>query len=202
MRLVFVRESDLDRKGDDVMTTAIFSDGRPMSEQEFLDIGETSERIELFDGSLHVTPSATPYHQRISRRLANTFDSGANAVGLEVWEALNVRLRPGRVPIPDVVVASGIDEKNPIVDAAHVSLVCEITSPSNASTDKVLKMHYYATGGIPWYLLIDEQAGSMHLYRLVDSAYVEHAASKAGEILRLTEPVAVALDPAVLLPPL
>jgi len=200
MRLVFVRESDLDRKGDD-MTTAIFSDGRPMSEQEFLDIGQTPERIELFDGSLHVTPSATPEHQRISRRLANTFDHGANAVGLEVWEALNVRLRPGRVPIPDLVVASGIDEKNPIVDAADVSLVCEITSPSNASTDKVLKMHYYATGGIPWYLVIDVQARSMHLYRLVDSAYVEHAASKADEVLRMTDPFVATLDPAVLLPP-
>jgi Uma2 family endonuclease len=183
------------------MTTAIFSDGRPMSEAEFLDIGETPERIELFDGSLHVTPATTPQHQRISRRLANALDPGANAIGLEVWEAINVRLQPNRVPIPDIVITSGIDEENPVVDAADVHLVCEITSPSNASVDKVLKMHYYATGGIRWYLLVDVRARSLHLHRLVDGTYVEHAASKAGEILPLTEPVVATLDPAALLPP-
>jgi Uma2 family endonuclease len=200
MRLVFVRESDLDRKGDD-MTTAIFSDGRPMSEQEFLDIGETPERIELFDGSLHVTPSPTPRHQMISRRLANALDTGAQAADLQVLEAVNVRLASNRIPIPDLAVTSEIDLDELVIDAGDVRLVCEILSPSNPATDKVLKMHYYAAAGIAWYLLVDPRARSLHLYRLAENTYVEHAACKEGEILRLTDPFVATLDPAMLLPP-
>ena len=200
MRLVFVRESDLDRKGDD-MTTAIFSDGRPMSEQEFLNIGETPERIELFDGGLHVTPSPTPRHQMISRRLANALDAGAQAAGLQVLEAVNVRLAPSRIPIPDLAVTGDIDLDELVIDARDVHLVCEILSPSNQATDKVLKMHYYAAAGIAWYLLVDPSARSLHLYRLAGKGYVEHAAGKEGDALRLIEPFVATLDPAVLLPP-
>ncbi|GIF24553.1 Uma2 family endonuclease [Actinoplanes tereljensis] len=183
------------------MTTAIFSDGKPMSEAEFLAIGTTPERIELFDGSLHVTPAATPLHQKISRRLANSFDPGANAVGLAVWEAVNVRLNPSRIPIPDIAITTEIDEREVIVDSSAVRLVCEIISPANAATDRVLKMHYYATGGIPWYLLVDPDARTVLLYRLAHDTYVEEAVATVGDVLHLTEPIVATIDPAELLPP-
>jgi Uma2 family endonuclease len=183
------------------MTTAIFSDGRPMTEAEFLAIDETSERIELFDGSLHVTPGPNPRHQKISRRLANALDPGAEAAGLQVLEGVNVRLAPNRVPIPDVAITTDIDLDESIIDVTDVRLVCEITSPSNAATDKVLKMHYYAAAGIAWYLLVDPRARSLRLYRLVGNTYVEHAVSESGEVLRLTDPVPAVLDPEALLPP-
>jgi Uma2 family endonuclease len=182
-------------------TSAIFGRGLPMSEEEFLALGEAPERVELFDGSLFVTPAPTPRHQHLSRKLANALDSGAEAAGLHVLEAVNVRLRPGRMPIPDLVIAADIDFDELVVDAVSVRLVCEIISPSNASADKVLKMHYYAAAGIPWYLLVEQETGALHLYELAGSHYTEHSVTKPGETLQLTEPVTALLTPEMLLPP-
>ncbi|MGA5301674.1 Uma2 family endonuclease [Nucisporomicrobium flavum] len=183
------------------MTSAIFGDGLPMTEERFFALGETRERVELFDGSLYVTPAPTPRHQHISRKLANALDQGAVPVGLHVVEAVNVRLQPGRIPIPDIVVTEPIDFDQLVVDAEAVLLVCEIVSPSNASADKVLKMHYYAAAGIPWYLLVEQETGALHLYRLKGQHYAEHSVTPWGEVLHLEEPVRAAIATAELLPP-
>ena len=80
-------------------------------------------------------------------------------------------------------------------------LVCEIISPSNAATDKVLKMHYYAAAGIRWYLLVEQDTGTLRLFELSGDRYVEHSSAKVGETLELTTPVSVIIDPRDLLPP-
>jgi Uma2 family endonuclease len=181
------------------MTTA-FSHVWPWAEEEYLALGETSDRVELFDGSLYVTPAPTPQHQMISSELYVALRPGARQVGLYVVEGPNVRLRPGRIPIPDLIIAEGIDPLVPVVPADAVRFVCEIVSPSNASADKVLKMHYYAAAGIPWYLLVEHDTATLHLYRLDGDKYREHTIVEVGGTLRLTEPVVAEIDPAVLLP--
>jgi Uma2 family endonuclease len=182
------------------MTSAILDRGTPVTEEEFFALGETSKRVELFDGSLYMTPAPTPRHQVISRRLANLLDPGAGAAGLNVMEAINVRLQPGRIPIPDLVVTTDIDLDVLVVDAEAVLLVCEIVSPSNASTDKVLKMHYYAAAGIPWYLLVEQETQALHLYELSDGHYRERSVTKTGDVLHLTEPITASIAPENLLP--
>jgi Uma2 family endonuclease len=171
-----------------------------MAEDEFLAIGETPERIELFDGSLHVTPAPNLRHQVISHRLTNVLDDGAAAAGLRAMPAVNVRLRPDRIPIPDIVIATDVDLDELAVDASAVRLVCEIMSPSNSTTDKVLKKHYYAEAGIPWYLLVDPATGVLRLYQLSGTEYIEHSSAEPGAVLRLTEPVDVSIDPSELQP--
>lgn len=182
------------------MTTAMFGHGLPWTEAEYLAIGETPERVEFFDGSLFVTPAPTPRHQHVSRHLANALDAGADGARLHVHEAVNVRLRAGRIAIPDVVITSHLDFDEPVVDAGAVLLVCEIISPSNAAADKVLKMHYYAAAGIAWYLLVEQETGTLHLYRLAGEHYVEQSVTRPGEVLHLSEPVRVDLEPTSLLP--
>ncbi|WP_422771707.1 hypothetical protein ACN28C_00810 [Plantactinospora sp. WMMC1484] len=44
-------------------------------------------------------------------------------------------------------VTGDIDSDEPVVDGAAVRLVCETIPPADATTDKVLKMHYHATAG-------------------------------------------------------
>ncbi len=200
MGLEFVRESDPERAGA-AMTSAIFSDGRPMREDEFLALSDTPERVELFDGSLHVTPAPKPRHQHISAKLAMILDSAAEQAGMHVLQAVNVRLRPDRIPIPDLVVTTNINFDELVIDAAAVRLICEISSPSNAATDKVLKMHYYAAAGIPWYLLVDQQSATLHLYSLSGATYAEHAVATVDQELHLSDPVIATIRPTHLLPP-
>jgi Uma2 family endonuclease len=182
------------------MTAAIFGHGGPWTEEEYLALGETPERVELFDGSLYVTPAPTPRHQNISGELLVALRPAARAAGLHVLEAVNVRLKHGRIPIPDLVITSDIDFDELVIDAVAVKLVCEIISPSNASADRVLKMQFYAAAGIPWYLLVEQDTGALHLHRLSGAHYVEHSVTKPGAVLRLTEPVTADIDPERLLP--
>ena len=79
--------------------------------------------------------------------------------------------------------------------SAGDSLVCEIISPSNAATDKVLKMHYYAAARIEWYLLIEQETLTMYLYQRQGGRYVERSVTKAGEVLELSEPVRATIRP-------
>ena len=120
---------------------------------------------------------------------------------LHLMEAVNVRLKPGRILIPDLVIVGAIDVDDPVTEAPAVRLACEIISPGNAATDKMLKMHYYATAGIPWYLRVEQKTGVLRLHRLISRHYVEHAVTKPGETLSLTEPVNVTIDPAHLRAP-
>jgi len=112
---------------------------------------------------------------------------------LNVYPAVNVRLRPGRVPIPDLVITQTVPPDTLVVEARLLRLICEITS-TNAATDRVLKMHYYAVAGIPWYLLVDPDPLTLTLYRLDGDKYVEEASAGPGEQLRLTAPVAATLN--------
>ncbi|SCG79030.1 Uma2 family endonuclease [Micromonospora humi] len=182
------------------MTAAVFGHNGPWTEEEYLALGETQQRVELFDGSLHVTPAPTPRHQRIQRNLGNLLETAARRVGLELLETVNVRLRPGRIPIPDLVVTAPIDFDEPMVEARDVRLVCEVISPSNAATDKVLKMHYYAASGIEWYLVVEQEDGTLHLYRRQGRHYREVSVTKPGDVLELTEPVRATIRPEDLVP--
>ena len=169
----------------------------PWTEEEYFALGETNARVELFDGSLVVSPAPTAWHQKLSRRLANALEPAANEAGLEVYEAVNVRLRPGQIPIPDLVLAEPVDRETLVFEAQGVALICEITS-TNAAADRVTKMHYYAAAGIPRYLLVDPKPLRLSLYRLDGKTYVEEASAGPGERLLFTAPILAELDPASL----
>jgi Uma2 family endonuclease len=184
------------------VTAAVLGDrGLPWTEDDYLALGETKDRVELLDGALLVSPTPNPRHQHVSRRLANAIEPMAAKAGLDVYEAISVRLRTGRINIPDLSIVEPIDPEEPVVDVAAVRLVCEIVSPGNPAVDRILKMQLYAEAGIAWYLLVEPEPESvaLRLFRLDGDHYLVHAAALPGIPLEMTDPIAVTIDPEALL---
>ena len=117
-------------------------------------------------------------------------ESAAPTEDWEVYDGLNVRLWPGHIRIPDVVIArSGIDAVT--FDAVDVLLIGEVTSPGNFRYDRIVKHRDYATAGIRFYLRVDlengKEAVEATLFELVDGEYREAARSVDG-VLRTSAP--------------
>jgi Uma2 family endonuclease len=181
------------------MSVGLPSHAGPWSEDDYVALGETDQRIELLDGSLVMSPHASGRHQHVSRLLANHIAAAAPA-GLWVFEAVNVRLGPTGIFIPDVVVTH--QEPTTVFDVTQVVLVTEVVSPSSTSMDRVLKPHLYATAGIEWYLRVEldgEDAPLLHLHHLEGKTYAERSTLRAGTEGTLAGPFPVTLDPASLL---
>ena len=177
----------------------------PWTERDYLALGGTSNRIELFDGSLWVCPAPDRRHQQMSHLLGTALRQTTRAAGLRIVTAVTVRLSTDRLVVPDLVIAD-LGRLVPVVDSADVVLVAEITSPSSAAVDQVQKMHFYAAAGIKWYLLVepdtpDQESIRLRLYRLWGEHYVEHAAADHGETLTSGSPFPIELSTDDLLDP-
>ncbi len=184
------------------MTDVAINRGYPWTEEDYLSLGETLARVELVDGNLLVSAPPNAGHQIIRSHLLRAIHAPAATAGLCALSTVNLRLGLCRIYNPDFVLVGQIDFEGLVVDVSAVRLVGEIVSPLSASADRILKRHHYAEAAIPWYLLV-EQEPELRLRLLLHyegGHYVEHGVGRIGQPLRLTEPVTLDLDPAVLLP--
>jgi hypothetical protein len=175
------------------------------NEADYFALGETADRIELVDGTLLVAPVESPRHQRLAGALVAELHAPAAAVGLSAYRAVNVRLRPGRIVIPDLVVSDYADSDDLVVDASAVALVGEVVPAGEAAVERLFKAHLYAAAGIRWYLLAQlisptsVKVQLMRLVRLDGGIYVEHLTAAGGRRLGADSPFPFIIDTGALL---
>ena len=170
----------------------------PWTEEEFLALPD-DRRIELLDGGLLVSPGPGGRHQRMSSQLWHALGRAAPS-WLEVLEAINVRVRPDCILIPDLVVVTNPGLDLTVWDPADVAMIVEIVSPGSMAADRAIKPQLYAAAGIEHYLRIElgKPSPSSVAYRSQRDRYAEVASPAPGQLLRLAEPFPVELDLAAL----
>jgi Uma2 family endonuclease len=159
---------------------------------------EQCDGIEIVDGMIVVSPSASKRHNRLARILANALDAAAG----QDWNAdtdFDVRLQD--VPLtnrrPDVVVYRADTIDIAPTRPEHVLLVVEIVSPGSETTDRIVKLDQYARSGIPFYWRVELTAtGIPVVYSyLLDSASRRY---RDGEVftglVKATVPFSIDID--------
>lgn len=164
---------------------------------------DNTHHYELAEGRLLVSPRPSTAHQRALGNLFCQVDEQLPA-GLTALQAIEVVLDeqwPTTVRSPDLtVVPTAIMATEPVrCQAADVLLAAEVVWPGSRQVDHVAKMFEYAEAGIPDYWILDiDGPVTLTAYRLIDGDY-EIVGKGEGE-LSLTEPAAVRIDVAGLLP--
>ena len=161
-------------------------------------------RVELIDGQIVVSPTASRGHSNVVTELIDQLAE----VKQRQWERhtnLTVHIPVTRERlIPDLAVVPedvpGFDENELLAPA--VLLVGEVVSPHSRREDREVKPRAYAQAGVPLYLLIDRFANpsAVTLFRQPgEGGYGKRQVATAGEPLRLPKPFGIALDIARLL---
>jgi Uma2 family endonuclease len=122
-----------------------------VTEAEFLRLPETTEKIELIDGEVNVSPSPTYWHQEVLGRLVAALRHWASTQQrpILVGQApLDVRFAAGRILQPDAFVAF-IDlspaHEGPI---EQIPALCVEVLSQNRVYDRVTKRFIYAQAGV------------------------------------------------------
>lgn len=122
-----------------------------VSEAEFLLLPESTQRIELIDGEVILSPSPCYQHQEALRRLVVALSRWAEGQSRPVTiglAPLDVRFAKGRILQPDVFV---LFERIPAAQAGPIESVPELcveVLSSNRAHDRLTKRFAYAEAGV------------------------------------------------------
>ena len=163
--------------------------GTRMSLDEFLALGETDERLELFDGVLYIMSTPTKDHQFLMRWIARYFDDHIDAfeippaeIHLDITTILSAEL-PRAVEPDIVVILAGRDNIGGTIHVEGVpDIVVEILS-SDRNHDLVFKRRIYAEAGVREYWIFDPVNDTVLPLELHDGEYVERPTLTAADTL-------------------
>jgi Uma2 family endonuclease len=143
---------------------------RRWTEAEFYsarDAAPQGERWELVDGEVLVTPAPHWSHQRLVGEIFALLRAyvRAQVIGEAFVSPLDVKLEPGLVLQPDVlVVPTGeLVRRSDVV--RRLLLAVEVVSPSSARHDRVTKRPRYQRNRVPEYWIVDPVSQTVERWR-------------------------------------
>jgi Uma2 family endonuclease len=164
-------------------------------------------RVEYVDeGALLIMHPPGIEHRKIVRSIIDTvkrlYYTGQITVNWAVDENFQWEFADGsrRFFVPDIVLIDP-DAETVGEERAAIALVVEVTSPPSRDTvfnDRTVKPVQYAEGGVPLYLLADQEHGTWILHGLAEGwrRYQIVAEGTYGEDILLPEPLGFAIPTA------
>ena len=163
--------------------------GTRMSLDEFLALGETDERLELFDGVLYLMSTPTKDHQFLMMHIGirfeaflDDFDVPPYEVHHDITTILSEELQ--RAVEPDlVVILAGRDD---IGGARWVEGVPDIVVEillTDRNHDLVFKRRIYSEAGVHEYWIFDPQNDTVLPLELQNGEYIERPTLTAADTL-------------------
>lgn len=153
------------------------------------------QRAEILNGVLETAPSPLPRHSRAQRAIGSfigrPYDDDDGRGGPGGWWILletDVQLSPTNVVRPDLAGWKRDRLPEPW-DVRPIEVVpdwvCEVLSPSNASTDRVMKRRLYAQHGVAFYWLVDPEARTLEALELRGESWLEAGSWGDGDTARV-----------------
>jgi Uma2 family endonuclease len=154
------------------------------------------DRVQIIEGIIEPV-SPTWDHERAAKLVRRQIEDRVDELGC-VEGSGNLDL-PGSSNwyVPDIaVVPEELAKGGGALLPDQTLLIVEVTSESNAETDRVVKRRRYAEYGAPLYLLVDRVEGSVTLFS--DPGRLGYTRADGphpfGTVLRLPEPFDVDID--------
>ena len=143
--------------------------GHVWTRAEVLALPDDSNRYELIDGELLVSPSPTWTHQRAVGKLFLIIAPfvEAHGIGTTVFSPADLTLQSGQLVQPDLFVAGMVGGKEPIdwSEFPVPLLVVEVLSPSTARYDRITKRQRFQRSGVNEYWIVDTDARRIERWR-------------------------------------
>lgn len=171
---------------------------------------DDNTRYELYDGVPVALASPSNVHQLISGELFRQLANYLVGKRCKVYPApFDVRLfeekgdSPENVSVvvqPDISIVCDSSKTDGHGCKGAPDMVVEVTSPSTARYDRLLKFNLYQRAGVKEYWLVDPSTRTVCVYTLEDGAYHAAAAYGADSTVRVGVLDDCAIDLSIVFP--
>jgi putative restriction endonuclease len=157
-------------------------------------------KVEIFRGSVIVSPHAGVDHQIVAGQLFIRLYPAARAAGFWAYPEINV-MSGDDLYIPDLSVFRRSGAGQASMDIADAVMLVEIVSDQHRRKDVIDRPKVYAEAGVPWFMRVEfrGRVPTVLLQERVDGEYRTVLAGAAGTTFAMTEPFPFSVDPGELL---
>jgi hypothetical protein len=181
---------------------ALWTLNQPWTAQLALDLlpENNGPKVEVFRGSVIVTPHAGFDHQAAERELPYLLHRAARRAGLWAYPECNI-VSGDDLFIPDFAVLRHSGGGKTFMPITEAVLLGETVLPGDGRKDLIDRSREYAAVGVPYFLRVElrDRVPGLVLHELVDGEYRPVVVAGAGGPFSMKEPFEFSIEPEDLL---